>query len=84
VPRGEKKRRLSYKESKELEALPERIDEMERERARLYESLADPELLRDGAAVVEAKSRLAVLDAEISASMERWEELATMEAGGEE
>ena len=79
--RGGKERRLSYRESKELEALPDRIDELERERTRLYESLADPELLRDGAAVVEVRARLASLDAELSASMERWEKLATLEAG---
>jgi ATP-binding cassette subfamily F protein uup len=79
--RGTKERRLSYRESKELEALPDRIDELERERTRLYESLADPELLRDGAAVVEVRAQLASLDAELSASMERWEELATLEAG---
>jgi ATP-binding cassette subfamily F protein uup len=79
--RAGRERRLSYRESKELEALPDRIDELERERTRLYESLADPELLRDGAAVVEMKARLASLDEEISASMERWESLATLEAG---
>jgi ATP-binding cassette subfamily F protein uup len=80
--RDRKERRLSYRESKELEALPDRIDELERERTRLYESLADPELLRDGAAVVEVRARLESLDAEISESMERWEELATRETTG--
>ena len=80
-PRSEKKRRLSYRESKELESLPDRIDELERERELLYGSLADPSLLRDGAAVVEAKSRLDAIDAELSAAMERWEELATIDAG---
>jgi ATP-binding cassette subfamily F protein uup len=79
--RSDRKRRLSYKESKELEALPERIDELEREREGLYASLADPALLRDGAAVVEARSRLEALDAEISGAMNRWEELETLAAG---
>ena len=79
--RGEKRRRLSYKESKELEALPERIEELEREREGLYASLADPEFLRNGTAVVEAKSRLAAVDAEISGAMDRWEELETLAAG---
>ena len=79
--RGGKERRLSYRESRELESLPERIDELERERERLYSSLADPELLRDGAAVVEVKSRLDGIDSELAAAMERWEELATIAAG---
>jgi hypothetical protein len=30
---------------------------------------------------VEVRARLASLDAEIAASMERWEELATLEVG---
>jgi len=78
-----KKRRLSFKESKELEALPQEIDTREREQERLYASLADPAFLRDGAAVAEAKSRLAVLTAEIATLTERWEALETLasEAG---
>jgi len=78
-----KKRRLSFKESKELEALPQEIDAREREQERLYASLADPAFLRDGAAVAEAKSRLAVLTAEIATLTERWEALETLasEAG---
>ncbi len=82
VPAG-KKRRLSFKESKELEALPRDIDAREREREGLYASLADPAFLRDGAAVAEAKSRLAAVLAEIAALTERWETLETLasEAG---
>jgi ATP-binding cassette subfamily F protein uup len=82
APTG-KKRRLSFKESKELEALPQHIDALEQERERLYASLADPAFLRDGAAVVEAKARLAAVLAEIGALTERWEALETLasEAG---
>ena len=57
-----KKRKLSFKETRELAALPDRIDALEREREQLYASLADPALLRDGAAVVAAKARLAALE----------------------
>ena len=78
---AEKKRRLTYQESKELDALPERIDALEREREGVYASLADPVVLRDGAAAAEAKSRLAALDAEIEGAMGRWEELATLASG---
>jgi ATP-binding cassette subfamily F protein uup len=82
APAG-KKRRLSFKESRELEALPHDIDAREQERERLYASLADPAFLRDGAAVIEAKSRLAAVLAEIAALTERWEALETLasEAG---
>ena len=78
-----RKRRLSFKESKELEALPQEIDAREQERERLYASLADPVFLRDGAAVAEAKSRLASVTGEIAKLTERWEALETLasEAG---
>ncbi len=79
-PRGVKKRRLSFKEAGELTALPERIDALELKREQLYTSLADPTLLRDGAAVAESKARLAALDAEINELTERWESLETLAA----
>ena len=78
-----RKRRLSFKEARELEALPGEIDAREQERERLYATLADPAVLRDGAAVAEAKTRLAAVAGEIVALTERWEALETLasEAG---
>ena len=75
APKAEKQRRLSFKETRELAALPDAIDALERERDALYSSLADPAFLRDGAAVSAAKARLAAIDAEIERAMARWEEL---------
>jgi ABC transport system ATP-binding/permease protein len=80
--RALKKRKLSFKEADELAALPDRIDALEREREGLYAAMADPAMARDGAAVVAAKARLAVLDAEIIRATERWETLETI-AGGQ-
>ena len=77
---GPKKRKLSFKERAELDALPEQIDARERERESVYTSLADPALLRDGNAVVEAQGRLATLSAEIESLIARWEELETIAA----
>lgn len=77
---GAKKRRLSFKESQELEALPGRIDRLEKERDQLYRSLADPAFLRDGPAVAEAKGRLATVDGEHAAAVTRWEALETLAA----
>jgi ATP-binding cassette subfamily F protein uup len=78
--REAKKRKLSFKERAELDALPEQIDERERERESVYASLADPALLRDGGAVMEVQGRLAALSAEIEALIARWEELETIAA----
>jgi ATP-binding cassette subfamily F protein uup len=80
--REPKKPKLTFKQRAELDALPEQIDAREREREAVYASLADPALLRDGNAVVEAQGRLATLSAEIEALIARWEELETIAAMG--
>jgi ABC transport system ATP-binding/permease protein len=79
---GAKKRRLSFRDSSELAALPELISTREREREALYTSAADPALARDGNAVLELKERLAALDADIAALMARWEMLETIASEG--
>ena len=81
APRSQR-RKLTFKETHELAALPERIDALERERETLYASLADPSFLRDGGAVATATARLTALDAEIAAALERWEALETIAAEG--
>ena len=71
--------KLSFKETRELEALPDRIAELEREQAGLQTRLADPEIYRT--APTEARrcqDRLAELDTQIAAAMGRWEELETL------
>ena len=76
-----RKRKLSYKETQELAALPDRIDALETERSALYTSLSDPAFLRDGAAVAQAMARIATLDGEIPALVARWEELESIASG---
>jgi len=80
--RAPKKRKLTFAENAELAALPDRIDAAEQERVRLYESLADPALLRDGAAVVAARARLVELETQIGVLVARWEALATIDESG--
>jgi len=80
APRPQKRRGLGFKEKQELAELPGRIDATEQERERLYASLSDPVLLRDGAAVARARARLAAIDTELSELTSRWEALETMAA----
>jgi ATP-binding cassette subfamily F protein uup len=75
-----KPRRLTFKETAELAGLPDRIDALERERDALYVSLSDPAVLRDGPAVVAARSRLAAVEAELTELTDRWEALETIAA----
>ncbi|HEY4303181.1 MAG TPA: ATP-binding cassette domain-containing protein [Gemmatimonadaceae bacterium] len=80
APRAAKKRKLTFKETNELAALPSRIDEREREREGIYASLSDTAFLRDSAAVIAANARLAAIDAELEQFLARWEELEMIAA----
>ncbi len=73
-----KKRKLSYKETQELAALPDRISASEQELEQGYVSLADPVVVRDPAALAAVRSRVAELESAIPAMMARWEELETI------
>lgn len=75
-----KKRKLSYKETAELAALPDQISEAETEKATCYAQLADPIVLRDGARVIGLQARIAELDGVLAVMMARWEELETIAA----
>jgi len=79
--RPERKRKLTFRETTELESLPDSIDALERERERVYGSLADPVVLRDGAATAAAKARLGEIEREIAQALARWEELETIATG---
>ncbi len=73
-PAGRKK--LSFKEQRELEQLPDRIAALEAEQAVLQNRMADPAFYQGPPdAVRELQTRLAAIDAEIDAAMIRWEAL---------
>ncbi len=76
--RATRSRKLSFAEKTELAALPDRIDAREREREQVYLSLAEPALLRDGAAVAAAHARLAAVETDIAKLTARWEALETI------
>lgn len=75
-PRKEGPRKLTFKEQRELELLPDHIEGLEAERRDLFATMADPELYRSaGTEVTRLQSRLHALEEEIEAAMARWEEL---------
>jgi ABC transport system ATP-binding/permease protein len=75
------RRKLSFKESRELAALPDRIEALERERDGLYAASADPAAMRDGANAARIKLRLEQIGVELAEAMSRWELLETVAAG---
>jgi len=67
------KRKLSYKDARELDALPARIEKLEAEIAALGASMAEPAFYQqDAAAITRANARLAELQTEHEAAFARW------------
>ena len=70
--------KLSYKEQRELDALPARIEALEAEQKALNDQLADPALYaREPQRAAELHARHAAIDEELMAALERWEALAS-------
>jgi ATP-binding cassette subfamily F protein uup len=70
--------KLSYKEQRELDALPARIEALEAEQATLNQRLADSALYaREPERAAELHARHAAIDEELMAALERWEALAS-------
>jgi ATP-binding cassette subfamily F protein uup len=78
-PAPEKPRRLTFKEARELEALPDRIAALEGEQEKLHRTLADPAYYRTaGEAVAQLTARLARVEQELAEAYRRWEELESV------
>ncbi|MDK9716675.1 MAG: ATP-binding cassette domain-containing protein [Trichlorobacter sp.] len=78
-PQKERPRKLSFKEERELEALPERITVLEAEQEQIHGTLADPEFYKNaGPEVARLNNRLEELDAELITAYARWEELEAL------
>jgi ATP-binding cassette subfamily F protein uup len=70
------KKKLSYKEQRELESLPARIEALEREQQTLALSVSQPEFYQqDKAGIAQALARLEQLRAELEQAYARWQEL---------
>ena len=72
-------RKLGYKEQRELDALPARIEALEREQKDLAALLASAELYAEDPVRAEAaQMRYVQIDDELLAALERWEALASL------
>ena len=76
---AERARKLSFKEERELEGMPELIAALEEEQERLHMTLADPNFYKNaGAEVLTFNVRLEALEAELVQAYRRWEELEAL------
>ncbi|HEX4916887.1 MAG TPA: ATP-binding cassette domain-containing protein [Limnobacter sp.] len=70
------KRKLSYKEQRELEALPQRIETLEAEQADLLAKIGDPAFYQqDAASITATQQRMADVEAALEDAYQRWGEL---------
>ena len=76
VPQKASPKKLSFKEQREYDALPSLIEQLEIEQAQLNQQLADGSLYTSDPAGASAKAaRVAQIDDELLAALERWEML---------
>ena len=76
---GAKSRKRSYKEQRELDALPAAIQDLETEQERLEAALSDPQFFRRSPAEARASTeRLKRLAEELQAAYARWEALESL------
>ncbi len=74
------KTKLSFRETRELEELPQKIETLEKEKMELVELLNLPDFYRkhDHAYVKDVNARLEKLEAELEEAYRRWDELEDM------
>jgi len=78
-PLPDRPRKLNYKEKRELEGLPGRIEELEAARQQIHQAMASPSFYQQDAAVIsQANARLEVLEQELAQAYERWESLEAL------
>ncbi len=72
----ERPRKLSFKEQRELEALPQRIEVLETEQQQLYQAMGDPMFFQKGKdEIANVKARVSSLERELAEAYQRWETL---------
>ncbi|MGV3492860.1 MAG: ATP-binding cassette domain-containing protein [Ramlibacter sp.] len=78
-PAAPARRKLGYKEQRELEALPGRIESLEQEQKAIQVELAKGNVYRDDPArAVQLASRSEQIEEELMAALERWEALGQL------
>jgi ATP-binding cassette subfamily F protein uup len=78
---GNRPRKLTFKEARELERIPERIADLEAERAAIHEALADAGIYRSNPGLVKDHTgRLAEIEKALETAYQRWEELEELAA----
>ena len=75
-PANPEKKKLSYKEQRELESIPETIEKLEKQIAEFHETMASPDFYKKpGDEISQTQSKLEECNSELESIYQRWEEL---------
>ena len=78
---AEKAKKLSFKDQRELEAMPQKIQVLETERDQINVQMGAADFFKQNkAAIAAVQARLAALDAELEQVYARWEQLEQMQS----
>ena len=80
-PKANRTVKLSYKEQRELDALPDEIAALETEQAEINTQLSDPEIFKDYEKAGALQSRAEEIEMLLLEKLERWELLETKQNG---
>jgi len=76
------RKKLGYKQQRELEALPGLIESLEARQQELFQTMSDPDFYqRDGAAIAAVKQELLQMEQDLEHAFERWEALDALDRG---
>ncbi|MBN9412071.1 MAG: ATP-binding cassette domain-containing protein [Burkholderiales bacterium] len=76
APSPAAKRKLSFKDQRELDGLPARIEALETEQAQVRGQLSDPSVYSDAARATQLHARDGAIEEELMQALERWESLS--------
>ena len=81
-PKANRTVKLSYKEQRELDALPDEIAALETEQAEINAQLSDPEIFKDYEKAGALQNRTEEIETLLLEKLERWELLEAKQNGG--
>ncbi|MEE3234283.1 MAG: ATP-binding cassette domain-containing protein [Candidatus Latescibacterota bacterium] len=79
-PQLKPSRKLSYNEQRELDSLPDQIEQAEAEQLQLQQEMSDPDFFKkNGNVISKATDRLSQIENTLSTAYKRWQELSEID-----
>ncbi|WP_420866861.1 hypothetical protein [Bergeriella denitrificans] len=82
-PKANRTVKLSYKEQRELDALPDEIAALETEQSEINAQLSDPDIFKDYEKAGALQNRAEAIEMLLLEKLERWEWLEAKQNGGQ-